>query len=272
MTGGFLTCFCLLTFAFIFISHRESAQLALSIPPFLHVSSTKFLIYARTCKNYQLRGIITLSYHRGTMTEAIRIYFENRAPTWNSMMPDNLDDALHQMLTPFVEVLAQAQTLLEIGTGTGALIPHLASYAPGARRVSVDLAHSMLQQANVRCPDARLAQVDAHRLPFASGQHLQFDVVVCHNSFPHFTDRPRALVEIHRVLRPGGQLLIVHNNPRERVNAIHTRAGGPIANDLLPPGDELRNLLVQTGYENVWVEDNDIHYLARASCKLNKTS
>ena len=200
------------------------------------------------------------------MTSAIRDYFEDRAPTWNSMMPDHLDETLRRMVAPFVDAFRAARAVLEIGTGTGALIPHLMACAPDMRLVSVDLAHGMLVQAHERCPYACLVEADVHHLPVAAGQQAWFDVVVCHNSFPHFADRVRALGEIQRVLRPGGQLFILHNNPRERVNAIHTSAGGPIALDLLPPGEDLRQMLVQVGYLNVWVDDTDEHYLARAWC------
>lgn len=192
------------------------------------------------------------------MTDAIRTYFESRAPTWDTMMPPHLDQVLQQMIAPFASTLRAARALLEIGTGTGALIPHLIDCAGDRRLVSVDLARGMLVRARARCAAARLVQADAHGLPFAP----VFDVVICHNSFPHFSDRLRALREIQRVLRPGGQLLILHNNPRERVNAIHSQAGGVLTNDLLPPGDELGAWLRETGYTDVWVADTPEHYQA----------
>lgn len=198
------------------------------------------------------------------MADAIRAYFESRAPTWNAMMPDHLDESLRRMIAPFAGEIGAAHALLEIGTGTGALIPHLKDCAPDARLVSVDLAHGMLVQAHARCPGACLVEADVHWLPFAAGNKAAFDVVVCHNSFPHFADRAGALRAMQRVLRPGGQLFILHNNPRARVNAIHTQAGGPIAHDLLPPGEDLRRLLYATGYREVWVDDSEAHYLARA--------
>jgi ubiquinone/menaquinone biosynthesis C-methylase UbiE len=200
------------------------------------------------------------------MTNALRDYFESRALTWNSMMPDHLDEALRRTVTPFAETFSVARAVLEIGTGTGALIPHLVNCAPNTRLVSIDLAHGMLLQARERCPHTHLVEADTHRLPFASGQQSWFDVVVCHNSFPHFADRSRALGEIRRVLCPNGQLFILHNKPRERVNAIHSQAGDPIAFDLLPPGEDLRQMLVRAGYINVWVDDTGEHYLARAWC------
>jgi ubiquinone/menaquinone biosynthesis C-methylase UbiE len=208
-----------------------------------------------------------ISKGRAPMTDPIRDYFEGRAPTWNKMMPDHLDEALRRLVFPFAEVFRAAQALLEIGTGTGALIPHLLNLAPGTRLVSVDLAHGMLLQARERCPDTSLIEADVHRLPFATGRTSVFDVVVCHNSFPHFADQPRALQEIRRVLRPDGQLFILHNNSRERVNAIHLQAGGPIGHDRLPLGEDLRRMLLDAGYSNAWIDDTEEHYLSRAWCR-----
>jgi ubiquinone/menaquinone biosynthesis C-methylase UbiE len=49
-------------------------------------------------------------------------------------------------------------------------------------------------------------QGDSERLPFASGS---FDFVTCANSFHHYPRQDRAIVEMHRVLKPGGRLLII---------------------------------------------------------------
>ncbi|NDJ75582.1 MAG: class I SAM-dependent methyltransferase [Chloroflexi bacterium] len=195
------------------------------------------------------------------MTHAIRDHFEQHAASWDDMMPADLTATLRAFLVPFADDLASASSVLEIGTGTGILIPLLQEYASAARLVSIDLAHTMLQYARQRCPDARLVQADVHRLPFST--HGAFDLVVCHNSFPHFADGAGALRAIGRVLVPGGGLLILHNNSRERVNAIHSRVGGPIAYDWLPPGEKLHEMLVAARYQDVAVEDSDQRYVAR---------
>jgi SAM-dependent methyltransferase len=98
----------------------------------------------------------------------------------------------------------------------------------------------------------------AHRPPFAAPC---FDLVVCHNSFPHFADKPAALNALARLLRPGGHLLILHDLSREKVNAIHSGGGAAIQNDLLPPGEETGRMLMQAGFVGVHVEDNDEHYV-----------
>jgi ubiquinone/menaquinone biosynthesis C-methylase UbiE len=199
----------------------------------------------------------------------LRAYFENLAERWDAQQPAGRQEVLRQMLAPFEDVLGAAQAILEVGTGTGALIPCLRECAPHARLVSIDLAHAMLGRARKRQATARLVQADVHRLPLASGPAHRpagnagrFDLVVCHNSFPHFAHKEAALCEIMRILSPGGHLFILHDLSREQVNAIHGGAGEPIQNDLLPPGEETRRMLLRAGCIDAQVEDTEDHYVA----------
>jgi ubiquinone/menaquinone biosynthesis C-methylase UbiE len=190
----------------------------------------------------------------------LRAFFEDLASRWDEQQPAGRHEMLRGLLAPFAAELDAAQAILEVGSGTGALIPCLKERAPGARLVSIDLAHAMLWCARRRYPDAALVQADVHRLPFGQRTGV-FDLAVCHNSFPHFADIPSALRELKRVLAPGGWLLILHDLSRAEVNAIHSGAGGAIGNDLLPPGEETRRMLVRAGFVNVQGEDTDEHYL-----------
>jgi ubiquinone/menaquinone biosynthesis C-methylase UbiE len=202
----------------------------------------------------------------GEATGVTRAYFEERAGAWDEMMPPDLADALRRLLDPYVPLLRRATRVLEIGTGTGALIPHLAAHVDLARLVSVDLAHAMLAQARSRCTGAQTVQADVHNLPFAPGGGASgFSLVICHNSFPHYADKPRALAEFHQALQPGGKLLILHNLPRVKVNATHHRVGGPIASHRLPPADVMRRMLRQAGFDAVRVFDGTDRYTAQAT-------
>lgn len=186
-----------------------------------------------------------------------RTFFEQLAEKWDAQQPPDREERLRRLLAPFRDLLWEARAVLEIGTGTGALIPILREIAPAAHILSIDLAHGMLRRARARCPDARLVQADAHHLPFPAGS---FDRAVCHNTFPHFRDKCAALSELARVLCPEGLLLILHDRSREEVNAIHRSVGGAIGEDLLPPGEELAYLLRETGFITVEVEDGLEHY------------
>lgn len=191
----------------------------------------------------------------------LRAFFEDLAGRWDEQQSAGRHQALRELLAPFAAELGAAQAILEVGSGTGALIPCLRERAPVARLVSIDLAHAMLRRARQRCPAAALVQTDVHRLPFTRWAGA-FDLAVCHNSFPHFADMPAALRELARVLRLGGCLLILHDLSRAQVNAIHSGAGAPIGHDLLPPGTETRRMLVRAGFIDAQVEDTEDHYVA----------
>ena len=165
--------------------------------------------------------------------DELRAFFESLASDWDAQQPPDRATVMNRLLAPFAQVVENAKAILEVGTGTGALIPCLRGWATTANLVSIDLAGEMLRRARQRCPEAIVAQADVHHLPFAMPG---FDLVVCHNSFPHFADKPVALLNLWCALQPGGHLLILHDLSREQVNAIHQGAqASVIHNDLLPP-------------------------------------
>jgi ubiquinone/menaquinone biosynthesis C-methylase UbiE len=95
--------------------------------------------------------------------------------------------------------------VLDIGCGTGAMTTRLLERWPGVSVTGVDISLLMLAQARAKAR-SHWVQANAGRLPFRAGS---FDAVTCANSF-HFFHSPRAtLAEIHRVLRPTGQLVLV---------------------------------------------------------------
>lgn len=79
--------------------------------------------------------------------------------------------------------------------------------------VGIDIDQAALAHGAARFPGVRLLRANAGTLPFADAS---FDVVVSRVSLP-YTDMPRALGEIARVLRPGGRLwLTLHPVARTR--------------------------------------------------------
>ncbi|MFN2226332.1 MAG: class I SAM-dependent methyltransferase, partial [Anaerolineae bacterium] len=91
-------------------------------------------------------------------TNELRAYFEELATSWDGLQPPDREERLRRLLAPFAPALETSTAILELGTGTGALIPCLWERAPGARLVSVDLAGEMLRRARQRCPDAAVVQ------------------------------------------------------------------------------------------------------------------
>jgi SAM-dependent methyltransferase len=75
----------------------------------------------------------------------------------------------------------------------------------GADAVSVDLARAKMLRGRALAGAPALAEADALRLPFGDGV---FDRVMSICAIEHFDDGERALDEMARVLRPGGELVM----------------------------------------------------------------
>ena len=99
--------------------------------------------------------------------------------------------------------------VLDVGTGVGATA--LAFAERGAHVVGLDLTPAMLERARAQAAERGLANFetrlgDAAELPFGDAA---FDLVSCRVCAHHFGRARRAVAEMARVLRPGGQLLVV---------------------------------------------------------------
>ena len=100
--------------------------------------------------------------------------------------------------------------VLDVGCGTGVFASRIRGALPRARVWGIDLVSDMLTKGTERwrrhAADVLPIQADSERLPFATGS---FDVVTCANSFHHYPSQDRAVAEMHRVLRPGGRLMLI---------------------------------------------------------------
>lgn len=97
---------------------------------------------------------------------------------------------------------------LDIGTGTGhtalALAPHVKCM------VGLDVTEQMLLEARKLAIRRGIFNVefrlgDAMALPYPDHS---FEVVTCRRAAHHFTDIRNSIAEMHRVLRPGGRMVI----------------------------------------------------------------
>jgi malonyl-CoA O-methyltransferase len=95
----------------------------------------------------------------------------------------------------------QLSAILDVGAGTGRMLPQLQSVFPAARIIGMDLAFGMLSVARKKNNHARLIQADAARLPFKDNI---FDLVVSNVSYQWVQDLEQAFGLIHSVLKPEG--------------------------------------------------------------------
>jgi SAM-dependent methyltransferase len=97
--------------------------------------------------------------------------------------------------------------LFEERSPARALLPHLDS----ATWIGTDVSTTVADQARAAC-GARPLVADVRSLPFGDAT---FDGVLSTSTLDHFADRSdigRSLRELHRVLRPGGRLIVTFDN------------------------------------------------------------
>jgi len=121
-----------------------------------------------------------------------------------------------QRIRLVLERVGQAQSLLDIGCGSGEYLRAAAQHGI-PRLVGIDDSPERLQQAQAACPQAELHLARADRLPFADQSfYVVLAAQVLHEIalFGHPSDLEKALSEIRRVLKPEGRLIALdHLDP-----------------------------------------------------------
>src|SRR5215216_4884539 len=96
------------------------------------------------------------------------------------------------------------ERVLDLGCGSGRFVAALRG--AGADPVGVEIAEAALERARAVAPgsDLRLIEPDGS-LPLGHGS---VDLVWCSEVLEHVADTAHLLLEVRRVLRPGGRLLV----------------------------------------------------------------
>lgn len=98
-----------------------------------------------------------------------------------------------------------ATSILEVGCGTGAITADLHRLSQ-ASITGIDIQQDRLAFASHLDPLTHYVAADANRLPF---DHHHFSAVVCHYFLLWCPDPVNTLTEMHRVVIPGGHLLVL---------------------------------------------------------------
>ena len=182
-----------------------------------------------------------------------------RSPTWRRIWrehvtgPDYPEEFAHISFLPLAQLRALArglrlvadQVVVDLACGAGGPGLWVAVHT-GARLIGRDLSSSAVQRAS----ECAVAVGMGGRAEFAQGTFEQTglasgsaDAVMTVDALQYAPDKSKALIEVSRILRPGGRFAFV------TFELIATRVAGiPLWND---PVDDYRPLLEVAGFETL---------------------
>jgi demethylmenaquinone methyltransferase/2-methoxy-6-polyprenyl-1,4-benzoquinol methylase len=145
--------------------------------------------------------------------QKVRGVFDSVASKYD-VMNDLMSAGLHRWWKRYTMAVANPQPgqhALDIAGGTGDLsIAFARKVGPQGRVVHTDINEAMLREGRNRILNEGLVLesmvCDAEKLPFADAS---FDFVSVAFGLRNMTHKDRALAEMHRVLKPGGKLLVL---------------------------------------------------------------
>ena len=138
------------------------------------------------------------------MSEDSREYFESVADKWDEMRRAFFGEGVRDAAIAAADINSSS-IVVDVGIGTGFIAE--GALAAGARVIGVDSSDGMLEQARKRFGVARFEarSGDIESLPVGTSE---VDVVLGNMVLHHAANPPRAILEMARILKPGGRVVI----------------------------------------------------------------
>ncbi|MFC1539072.1 class I SAM-dependent methyltransferase [Candidatus Latescibacterota bacterium] len=160
--------------------------------------------------------------------------------------------------------IRKGNKILEPGCGSGRLTVELAKRVGDTGEViACDISEQMINRAQKRKVSKNITFLHSPVTAIPVKDNY-FDIVLCFQVFPHFSERSKALNELYRVLKSEGVLWIVHLAGKETINKRHHDAGDVIISHRIPDETEMRELLSAHYFSVEEIRDNSELYSLKA--------
>jgi ubiquinone/menaquinone biosynthesis C-methylase UbiE len=152
--------------------------------------------------------------------------------------------------------IAEGATVLDVGSGTGILVPLIREYEP-ARIYACDLSEAMLGRLGENYAYAETILADVRDLELPDGS---LDVVFVNACYPNIVDKSTGFSNMGRMLRPGGHLVISHPLGKSFIEVI--KKGTPFPLDDFPERAEAETLLRAFGFSiKSFIDEPELYIL-----------
>lgn len=188
-------------------------------------------------------------------------FFDSCAENWDKIRDTNPSKL--QKLVAMIK-LQQGDTVLDVGTGTGVLLPYLLQdIGVNGHITAVDFSEKMLEQAIRKHKHNTCISFMTADILSAQLKAKEYDAITCLNFYPHLHNHKKDfLLKMLSLLKNGGTLNIFHDISREQVNNIHSESK-EVKEHKLQPATEAGLLLKNIGYELITAYEDDTMYFVQ---------
>ena len=191
----------------------------------------------------------------------VKEYFDNAAGTWDERFST---PALFSFLEIYLPKfgLKAGQNVVDVGTGTGVLIPYLIRAIGSSGSVTaIDCSEKMVEACKARHSHFKNVTIKVGNIEEDSLPSESIDTVTCFGVFPHLLNKHKALRNINNMLKPLGKLIIFHALSSEELKSHHKRVSEHVAQAVIPKKTEMFQYLERAGFTNISIKDEPGCYL-----------
>ena len=136
-------------------------------------------------------------------------FYEKFGGAWYKNIGNLWFPRWHRKLISFIKIKS-SPIILDVSCGVGSMLEMIGKKIASAKLYGIDLSESMINFAKYHYPNYFFIIGNAEQLPFEDGK---FDIITNSIAFHHYSNPELFLMEVFRVLKPGGQFLLMDVSP-----------------------------------------------------------
>lgn len=188
---------------------------------------------------------------------ANREFFDSMADQWDNIAFHDMDKI--QKIVDLLD-LRHSKNILDIGCGTGILLPFLKKNIPyDGKIIALDISSKMIERAREKYGNDQIEYICKDFFEYDSKEG--YDYAIAYSCLPHFVERRKFLLKAKEMLRKDGKLVIAHSESREKINCHHREMKSDIEFKDLERIEELSTLGKEIGLNVIRTIDTEEMYV-----------